>query len=466
MRIPVWITLIVALVSLGAVLVAGQALLQPDLPLITAAEFSLEAISPNADGSDDIAEFTYSLSRAASVSLALENENGETYFFRKDQPRTAGDHAVLFSGVVDGFTRSGETIAGEVIRRLMPDGNYSWRLSAVEDGSGETHESVGKLVITGGDSPLPELRNFTVSPETFTPNQDGIDDRAQINLYLSKPAQLTVYLQTADGAQIFIPERKDGRQAGEPGRHAYDYDGGIDQNIDPPPDGTYTLIAEAQDAAGQIVRQTTELTIRNGGDPQAEIVPQSSGPDVVFVTRPYDDVYFSAAEGLGQSIIMPDSPADFSVSAVTMPVGDLLVFRLTVENYGDVPIRTSGPPPGTVYEQKQVAATLGWYDQSGAWRIGIDCDTATRDYPWRWAIGTVENLTSETDSSGNTYYYLPPGQRSEVWGAIRMTELIVARNPQQCWAGLIHEDVEVSIRNSRVGARDVELVSSTLESGG
>ena len=44
-----------------------------------------------------------------------------------------------------------------------------------------------------------------------------------------------------------------------------------------------------------------------------------------------------------------------------------------------------------------------------------------------------------------------------VWGAIRMTE-IEALNPQNCWAGLIHEFVEVSIRNTNVGSREVLLV--------
>jgi hypothetical protein len=46
-----------------------------------------------------------------------------------------------------------------------------------------------------------------------------------------------------------------------------------------------------------------------------------------------------------------------------------------------------------------------------------------------------------------------------------MTDLIAARNPQQCWAGLIHEDVEVSIRNARVGARDIELVAESSAAG-
>ena len=42
-----------------------------------------------------------------------------------------------------------------------------------------------------------------------------------------------------------------------------------------------------------------------------------------------------------------------------------------------------------------------------------------------------------------------------------MTDLIPARNPQNCWAGLIHEDVEVSVFNNMVGTRSVELVDPT-----
>ena len=119
--------------------------------------------------------------------------------------------------------------------------------------------------------------------------------------------------------------------------------------------------------------------------------------------------------------------------------------------------------PGTVYDQQERAATLGDYDESGSWRVGIDCDTATSDYPWRWRVGDSQVLQQVYDAqTDNTYYYLPAGERAVVWGGIRMTELINARNPQNCWAGLIHEDVAVSIRNSRVGARSIELVDPEL----
>ncbi len=459
MRLSIGLVSLAALLALGAVLWFGSALISPNLPLITHAAFSLETISPNADGQDDIAIFEYGLSRNAVVSLYLEDERGQQYPFRQNERRAVGDYRVEFSGVVDGYMLPGENLASEVERRLLPNGRYTWKLTATDLAGQTSMETTGVLVIQDADLPLPDITTFSVSPDVFTPNQDGIRDRAQINVYLTQPAQLRVYLQNDDGLQIFIPARKEGRLPGEAGRHLFDYDGGVDLGADPPPDGVYQVIAEAQDAVGQRVRRTARLIIADGGDPQAEIAPQPIGVDVVFARAPFDPAYLSQASEPAALIPPPDDPQDLSFTAVNIPLGDLLVFKLTVENYGEVPIRTSGPPPGTVYEQGQVAATLGWFDESGAWRVGIDCDTATRDYPWRWAVGAPDMLDTVTDpETGQVYYYLPPGKQSVVWGAVRMTQLIEARNPQKCWAGLIHEDVEVSVRNSRVGARDIELV--------
>lgn len=464
MRLSISLVGLAALLVVGAVLWIGDLLINPDRPLITHAAFSPETITPNADSQDDITVFEYSLARNATISIYLEDERGQKYHFRQDERRAVGDYRVEFSGVVEGYTLPGENPAGEIKRRLLPNGRYTWTLVATEVSGAATMATSGTLVIEGADLPLPDITTFSVSPEVFTPNQDGIRDRAQINVYLEQPAQLQVYLEGENGLQIFIPARKEGRQPGEAGRYLFDYDGGVDLGADPPPDGVYRVIAEAQDAVGQRVRRTGTLVIADGGDPQAEIAPQPIGVDVVFAHAPFDLAYIGAA---AKKIAPPDDPKDLSFTAVNIPLGDLLVFKLTVENYGDVPIRTSGPPPGTVYEQGQVAATLGWFDESGAWRVGIDCDTATRDYPWRWAVGAQDVLEVVTDpETGKVYYYLPPGKQSVVWGAVRMTQLIEARNPQKCWAGLIHEDVEVSVRNSRVGARDIELVDPDGKAGG
>jgi hypothetical protein len=45
--------------------------------------------------------------------------------------------------------------------------------------------------------------------------------------------------------------------------------------------------------------------------------------------------------------------------------------------------------------------------------------------------------------------------------ASRMTNLVETQNPQDCWAGLVHEDVEVSLQNSNVGRREIELADTS-----
>lgn len=465
MRIPYGLTLISALIGILVIVVIGSLIISPPLPLIVSAGFDRDTITPNADGDNDIATFEYTLARTAVIDLVLVGDDGREFSFREAQPRSDGDYAVLFSGVVDGYTLENEDIFGEVERRLIPNGTYTWQLTAETD-SGETMTETGTLLVEDGDSPLPIMSIFTVSPSTFTPNQDGIDDRVEINIYLEKDVEsLEVFLLGQNDVRVPISARVEERDYGEAGRHRYDYEGGIDLGADPPPDGTYTVVALAQDSVGQRIRQETELTIDTGGKPYAEISPQAVGVDVVFDVQPYEEDMLSTREEMGEPVAIPDDPEAFVYSQqITVPIGDMLVFMLTVENYGDVPIRTTGPAPGTVYQQGQLAATLGWFDESGAWRVGIQCATSKSSYPYRWAVGSDDVLVDvEDESTGNTYQYLPAGERAIVWGAVRLTE-IEARNPQNCWAGLIHEDVEVSIRNNNVGARSILIVDPNAES--
>jgi hypothetical protein len=459
MRLPIVLIIAAAAATLVLVGIGGMVLLQPPSSLIVSAAFSSDTITPNADGQTDVAIFSYTLSRNAAVSITFEAEDGATYVFRDSQPRAANDYQVEFSGVVSGFVLPNETLNADILTRLIPNGRYTWRLMALDEG-GASEERTGQLNVQDGDALLPLIETFTVSPDVFSPNQDGIDDRSEINVYLSKDdtelAELIVYLLTAKGERIYISER----DTDERRRHLFDYEGGVDLGMDPPPDGIYTLVAEAQDLEGQRVRRTSTLTIETGGEPQAEIAAQAIGVDVIFDVVPYEERFFSIADQFGALIDPPIDPASLAQTAISMPLGDVLVFRLTVENYSNVPIRTAGPPPGTVYQQEQLAGALGFYGESGAWVVGIQCDTSTTSYPWRWALGTAETLTSVIGSDGKTYLYLPAGESREVWGGIRMTALIERRNPQNCWAGLIHEDVEVSVRNMRVGPREIELIDT------
>ena len=459
MRLPRLVLLLAA--ALGAVIVfaVGSLLLRPPLPLIVAAGFDRPSISPNADGEDDIAVFQYSLSRPATVSLSLTSEPGRQFYFRQHRARDDGDYRVLFSGIVDGYLHDGEKVYGEIERRLIPNGNYSWLLEA-QTNDGASMSARGALLVEAGDTPLPIMSKFAISPAVFSPNQDGIADRVSINVYLEKDVErLDVFLLGAQDLRIPISARVEERQYGEAGRHLFDYEGGIDLGVDPPPDGTYTVVALAQDKVGQRIRMEGDLTIMTGGKPFAEIKPQAPGVDVAFAVQPFDENWFSYAGDLGDLLPQPDDTLSLAYSQqITVPLGDMLVFRLTVENYGPVPIRTSGPAPGAVYQQDQLAGTLGYFDESGAWRVGIQCETSISSFPYRWAVARDELLQAVYDeASENTYRYLAPGARAVVWGAIRMTE-VKARNPQNCWAGLIHEDVAISLRNNHVGMRSIMVV--------
>ena len=425
--------------------------------MIVDAGFDRGTISPNADGENDVAIFEYTLSRPASVSLSLTADEGSTFYFRRNQARDAGEFRVQFSGVVNGFQRDGENLPGLVERRLIPNDLYSWRLDAIADG--ESMSATGSLGVEDGDTPLPIMSEFAISPPVFSPNQDGVADRVSINVYLEKDVErLDVFLQGPDGARIPISARVEERQYGQAGRHRYDYEGGIDLGADPPPDGAYKVVALAQDKVGQRTRREGLLTIETGGKPYAEIQPQAPSVDVAFAVQPFAERYFATADMPGELLPRPSDSAALAYSQqITVPVGHMLVFSLTVDNYGDVPIRTSGPPPGTVYRQDQLAGTLGRFDESGAWRVGIQCETSLTSFPYRWAIAPDEDLTEVYDeASGNTYRYLPAKTQAVVWGAVRMIEAM-ARNPQNCWAGLIHEDVAISLRNNHVGMRSIMI---------
>ncbi len=453
MRIPRLLTLAVAIVVVLIVVVIGVQIVRPARPLIESAGFDRERITPNADGVEDIATFSYTLTRNATITLAFLDAEGREFLFRDSQPRIADDYHVLFSGVVHGYVLPGETVMGEVETRLLPDGDYTWILTAVDE-NGESEQAQGTLTIADADAQLPDLTGFSVPP-LLTPNQDGISDRAQIHVYVEKDARLTMYLVGPEGNRYYITERSEERNFGEAGAHVFDYDGGIDAGDEPPPDGDYEVVLIAEDAEGQRVRRTAALSIRDGGVPMGAVYPQPTGTTVFYDTMPYDERYYTDAETVGDLIPVPEGVESIITDREIVVQGDMLVFRLTITNDGPVGLRTTGPPPGTVYQQEQRASTLGWFDESGAWRVGLECDTVQSSYPWRWAIAPRDQLVAVQDGE-ETYYYLPPGERAVVWGAVRLTEIVPRRNPQPCWIGLIHEDV--AVRQGDVDRRWVEIV--------
>ena len=70
MRIPRTVALLSAAVGIIIVFALGSLILRPPLPLILEAGYDRPSISPNADGEDDIAVFSYALARPATINLS------------------------------------------------------------------------------------------------------------------------------------------------------------------------------------------------------------------------------------------------------------------------------------------------------------------------------------------------------------------------------------------------------------
>jgi hypothetical protein len=182
------------------------------------------------------------------------------------------------------------------------------------------------------------------------------------------------------------------------------------------------LVAEAEDRIGQRDVQTKTLVIKDSGRPQAEIVTQADGQGVAW-------------EGVGQT---PE---------LTVKLNDRVYFTATVRNVGAGPIRTTGPfDPDDCYTLGQNRYSKNFPEADGAWRFGIDFESnGGEDHPFRWGVGSVEDL-KVVNHNGGVLYYLEPNKQVVVRGCI-IFDRVPVRNPFRLWGALIHEKVEVFNRN-------------------
>ncbi len=356
-------------------------------PLLYDVSAQPNPISPNADGVTDVARISYKLARHANVVLYFTDASGTRYDFRTNVPRPAGQYEAMFSGVID--------------NRLLPDGFYTCVVEATAE-NGERASAQVPLAIQGGEPNAIEILNLSIYPPSFTPNRDGISDRVTIAYSLSKEAaKVQVYIVGQDGSKYPVPEDKI-RPVGQVGAHAHDYDAGVDLGATPPPDGTYVVVVEAEDAVGNRAVARGQLSIVDGGVPQVEIV---------------------------------NSAAEWSASIV--PLGGTLTFTCTVRNIGKVGVRTKGAPPGTTYTTSENFNSKQFYEEPGIFRVGMDYEgnSSGRTYPFRWQLGSDEELTMVGDQR-----YLMPGKTVTVVGHLQIVDRPVKVTPYY-WLGLIHEQV-------------------------
>ncbi len=353
----------------------------------------------------------------------MQRERADT--LRDERRRAPGDYSVLWGGVIDQpYTLESSAGAQEVESHVLPDGIYTWTIAAEESGA-PAAVVTGTITLEDGATDLPTLDNFAVVPEVFKPNQDGLrDDWVSASFYLTKDVDsLLVYVVDPNQPDLrfFIAEEPGVAKPTERGYHDYRYEGGVDLNAEPPPDGNYEIVAEARDAAGNSVRVSRPLVIEEGGKPRADV----AGGEINW-------------EGEVNRV-------------VAVPLDGKLCFTAIVVNEGTVPIRTSGPWPGAEYKFAENSNTLAareddsWFQQAGVWRFGINFDTTGIDFPYRWAVGRKEDLEKRV-IDGVDQYYLMPGKRGEVSGCIVIDEKPPV-GTTVWWGGLIHQNVAVANNN-------------------
>jgi len=102
-----------------------------------------------------------------------------------------------------------------------------------------------------------------------------------------------------------------------------------------------------------------------------------------------------------------------------------------------VPLKTNGPPPGTLYTTEQNYASFRdpnrpgeplYYERPGTWRVGVSWENAPQAFPIRWGLFADLNRL------------LLPGEEVVVEGQIRILERPPSRT-LRFFAGVIQEGV-------------------------
>jgi hypothetical protein len=285
----------------GAILFLMPAGCRAAAPVLFDVAVEPSAITPNQDGDADVTRITYGIGVPATITVTLHGR-GEPLVLRAGKRRSPERYEALFGGVIEGA--------------MLADGEYTVQFSAVPRDGGPTAIVTRTLRVSEADSEPPGLYGFTVQPAVLSPNQDGLGDEVVVSYRLDDAADVRVTLVTEDGDYVtdVLEEEASASRAGEPGPHAYVFDAGVEANAQPPPDGTYRVVAEARDGVGNVTHEERVLEIVDGGLPNAAL---------------FGDVVWSSH---------------------VVALGQTLAFTSTVRNVGDTPIRTRGPEPGAVYE--------------------------------------------------------------------------------------------------------------------
>ncbi len=344
--------------------------------LLSGVGVSAPTLQPTGGG--EHVDISYTVGRAARVSVYLQDPGGTQYSLREDVPRVPSSDPYTLR--FDGTAPTADPILKQ---RALPSGAYTVVVQAVgEDGTQDQQQA--QITITGADTQPPMIEELVVFPEAISPNADAIDDIAEITYRLPVTATVNITFTSPDGGAThpFVTGNEEGPELQKHIWNGKTVDGIL------LPDGLYTFTIRAQDRFGNLVERQGTVAISGAGQPEAAITYSYMAPQAIMR-------------------------------------GDVITVTMRVKNTGNVPIRTYGPPSGYEYSTEQVFSSIagGQYaaKSGGFWRIGVDWDAnsggAAKRYPYRWALSP---RPPDQWKIPNQEDWLMPGEEAEIVGRIRV----------------------------------------------
>ncbi|MFV9507438.1 MAG: hypothetical protein AB4911_23035 [Oscillochloridaceae bacterium umkhey_bin13] len=362
-------------------------------PLLGAVEASATSFAP-AETSLPLT-LSYAIGRNATVDIYVLDQAGTRYDLRREQDRPASNEPYVLR--FDGTVPTDDPI---VLRRMLPPGEYQLVVAAL-DQDGQRAERSLPLTITGGELPMPDILNLTVSPQTISPNADAIDDIAEFTYRLPITATVDINVTAPNGEVIPVVTRE--QEGPFEQHHVWN---GKRPNGSLLPAGVYTYTVRVADELGNVVQRQGQIELADVGQPEARIVSAYIAPQRVML-------------------------------------GEVITVTVRVRNTGTVPIRTYGPPSGFEYSTDTVFSSVegGRYtaQAGGFWRVGMDWDANSGGgalrYPFRWALS---DKPPEEWSTPFVEDFLQPGEEVEIIGRV---QILRRETRMGFYVGLIQDGV-------------------------
>jgi len=212
----------------------GMVRVDNDAPAIKNITLDTDEFNPTGSGNNLTTEvnLSYDLSENSNVTIAIYNSSGTLVTnLIEASPKTFGQHTVKWNG--------------EYEQGLVPEGEYTFSISAIDDAGNKTNGSIkcaAKMATI-------TLTNAYNSPNPLTPNSDGIDEFTKINYTLSGgSAYLTAKVKNYGGIVVAILMENDLQAKGN---HFIIWDGTKDEMGRPvAEEGTYYYEITANDEKG------------------------------------------------------------------------------------------------------------------------------------------------------------------------------------------------------------------------